>query len=215
MRSPLRVEYFSDLDRNEDSSGIFPRVWCQAFDSLSGRVVYVWSIRRILPSIYPSLLRDGVTLRVECGFPPTRSRWSLLWIAGRYSFRMGSPFFESDSSDLISIEGITTVGLLGASFRPVLGVSAVVLGSAGLLWSQGSSSFSCLHFWWWLCVYPSRQRRSGSWPFFFWPCCLSPSPGGSVCFGGRAVILFARVFHAMVFCAWWLASGTSGSRTSR
>ena len=31
--------------------------------------------------------------------------------------------FGSDSSDLISIEGITTVGLLGAFFRPVLGVS--------------------------------------------------------------------------------------------
>ena len=27
MRSPLRVEYFSDLDRNEDSSRTFPRVW--------------------------------------------------------------------------------------------------------------------------------------------------------------------------------------------
>ena len=50
------------------------------------------SERRLLPSIYPSLLRDGVTLWVECGFPPTRSKRSLLWIAGRYSFRMGSPF---------------------------------------------------------------------------------------------------------------------------
>ena len=50
------------------------------------------SERRLLPSIYPSLLRDGVTLWVECGFPPTRSKRSLLWIAGWYSFRMGSPF---------------------------------------------------------------------------------------------------------------------------
>ena len=35
----------------------------------------------------------------------------------------GVTFFGSDSSNLISIEGITTVGLLGACFRPVLGVS--------------------------------------------------------------------------------------------
>ena len=37
---------------------------------------------------------------------------------------------------------------------------------------------------------PSSRRRSGSWPFFFWSCCLSPSPGGSVCFGG-------------LFYLWW------------
>ena len=48
--------------------------------------------RRLLPSIYPWLLRDGVTLRVECGFSSTRSKQSLLLISGRYSFRMGSPF---------------------------------------------------------------------------------------------------------------------------
>ena len=35
----------------------------------------------------------------------------------------GVTLFGSDSKDLISIEGITTVGLLGAFFRPVLGVS--------------------------------------------------------------------------------------------
>ena len=35
----------------------------------------------------------------------------------------GVTLFGSDSSDLISIEGITTVGLLGVFFRPVLGVS--------------------------------------------------------------------------------------------
>ena len=35
----------------------------------------------------------------------------------------GVTLFGSDSSDLISIEGITIVGLLGAFFRPVLGVS--------------------------------------------------------------------------------------------
>ena len=35
----------------------------------------------------------------------------------------GVTLFGSDSNDLISIEGFTTVGLLGAFFRPVLGVS--------------------------------------------------------------------------------------------
>ena len=35
----------------------------------------------------------------------------------------GVTLFGSDSADLISIEGITTVGLLGAFFRPVLGVN--------------------------------------------------------------------------------------------
>ena len=34
----------------------------------------------------------------------------------------GVTLFGSDSNDLISSEGITTVGLLGAFFRPVLGV---------------------------------------------------------------------------------------------
>ena len=38
---------------------------------------------------------------------------------------------------------------------------------------------------------PSSRRRSGCWPFFFfWPCCLSPSPGRSVSFGG-------------LFYLWW------------
>ena len=35
----------------------------------------------------------------------------------------GVTLFGSDSNDLILIEGITTVGLLGAFFRPLLGVS--------------------------------------------------------------------------------------------
>ena len=78
--------------------GIYPWVWCQAFAMVVTCIgsccvcMRTRSGRRLLPSIYPSLLRDGVTLWVECGFPPTRSKRSLLWIAGRYSFRMGSPF---------------------------------------------------------------------------------------------------------------------------
>ena len=103
--------------------------------------------------------------------------------------------FGSGSNDLISSKGITTVGLLGASFPAVLGVSfshplvdrsALKSGRVphSVVFTSGGD-----------CLYPSRQRRSGSWPFFFfWPCCLSPSPGGSVCFGGLAAILFTWAF---------------------
>ena len=38
------------------------------------------------------------------------------------SLQDGVTLFESESNVLISSEGITTVGLLGAFFRPVLGV---------------------------------------------------------------------------------------------
>ena len=59
----------------------------------------------------------------------------------------GVTLCESDSSDLISIEGITIVGLLGAFFRPVLGVSVCHPGvGRSALKSGGSSTFSCLHF---------------------------------------------------------------------
>ena len=40
----------------------------------------------------------------------------------------GVTLFGSDSNNLISIEGITTVGLLGAFFWPVLGVSLCLPG---------------------------------------------------------------------------------------
>ena len=39
-------------------------------------------------------------------------------------------------------------------------------------------------------MYPSRQHRSKSLTCFYWPCRLSTSPGGSVCFGGLTVIPF-------------------------
>ena len=147
----------------------------------------------------------------------------------------GVTLFGSDSNDLISSEGITAVGLLGAfsgpssgvSFcHPLVGRSALKSGRVphSVVFASGEDS---------VCIpianegvglghssssgpVASRQRRSGSWPFFFfWPCCLSPSPSGSVCFGGLAVIIFTWAFHALVFHACWLASCTSGSRTSR
>ena len=58
--------------------------------------------------------------------------------------------------------------------------------------------------------------RNGSWTFFFyWPCRLSPSPGGSVCFGSLTVFLFTWAFHALALHTWWLASGAPRSQTSR
>ena len=48
----------------------------------------------------------------------------------------GDTLFGSGSNDLISSEGIPTVGLLGAFFRPVLGVSFChsLLGRSALRW---------------------------------------------------------------------------------
>ena len=100
----------------------------------------------------------------------------------------GVTLFGSGSNDLISSEGIPTVGLLGAFFRPVLRVSFChpLVGRSALkrggFHIQLSSLLART-----LCVCPSSRRRSGSWP-----CCLSPSPGGSVCFGG------------LFYLWWWL-----------
>ena len=56
-------------------------------------------------------------------------------------------------------------------------------------------TFRCLRFLRGLCFYTSRQPRSRSLTFCFcWPCCLSPSSGGSVCFGGLTVIPFTWAF---------------------
>ena len=98
MRSPLRAEYFLDLDRNVDSSRTFPRVWCRAFamgSPVSGRVAYFCALDWNEGLFHPSILHCfamGSPYGSSVVFPPTRSERSLLWIAGRYSFRMGSPF---------------------------------------------------------------------------------------------------------------------------
>ena len=55
-------------------------------------------------------------------------------------------------------------------------------------------AFRCLRFLRGLCFYPSRQHWSRSLTCFYWPCRLSPSPGGSVCFGGLMVISFTWAF---------------------
>ena len=163
MRSPLRVESFSDLDRNEDSSHTFPRDLVpnlhDGFTRIGSCCIFLStrSERRLVPSTDPSLLHDGVTLRVECGF----SSHSI----GTKSFLDSWSVFLQDEVTL---------------FRAVLGVSFSSFFHRPACSAVGEGpTFSCLRFWQGLCVYPSRQRRSGSWPFFFfWPCCLSPFPGG-------------------------------------
>ena len=56
----------------------------------------------------------------------------------------GVTLFGSDSSDLISIEGITSVGLLGACFRPVLGVSVCHPGFGRSALKSGGVPYSVL-----------------------------------------------------------------------
>ena len=56
----LRVEYFSDLVRNEDSSSIFLMVWCQAFATgspVSGHVAYFCALDLNEGFFHPSILR--------------------------------------------------------------------------------------------------------------------------------------------------------------
>ena len=66
------------------------------------------------------------------------------------------------------------------------------------------------------CVWPSSQRRSGSWPFFFWACCLSPSPGVGSASAAWQVLPFTWAFSMRgFFMHGGLASGSSGSLPSR
>ena len=73
MRSPFRVESFSGLDRNEVYSHTFPSGLVLGLHDevtlIGSHCVFLHtrSKQRLFPSTYPRLLRDGVTLRVECG----------------------------------------------------------------------------------------------------------------------------------------------------
>ena len=64
-------------------------------------------------------------------------------------------------------------------------------------------------------MWPSSQRRSGSWPFFFWPCCLSPSSGVGSASAAWQVLPFTWAFHVWFSPHGRLASCSSGSLLSR
>ena len=135
--------------------------------------------------------------------------WSIL-------LQDGVTLFGSDN-DLISIEGISTVGLLVVVFRLILGMVfchpgfvRLALKSGGVFHIQLSSLLVRT-----LCVSLSPTKE---WVLALlllallplalplWVCLLRQPSGVS----------FTRVFfHARVFCAWWLASNSSGSRASR
>ena len=97
MGSPCRVEVVPDLDRNEDFLRPFPSGWCLAFamgSPILGRMALFCTLDRNEGFFHSSIL--------SC-------------------FAMGSPC-QVWIFDLISNEGIATVGLLGA-VRPCLRVS--------------------------------------------------------------------------------------------
>ena len=100
-------------------------------------------------------------------------------------------------------------------FRPVLGVSlchplvgrsALKQGGFHVLLSSLLARTLCVSF------SPAKEWVLALLLLALLPLAL---PWGLVCFGGLAVILFAWAFHALVFHAWGLASGSSGSWTSR
>ena len=74
MGSPCRVDFVSDLDRNDDSLRTFPSGWRQAIamgSPVSGRVALFCALDRNEGFFRSSILRllcDGVTLRVVCVF---------------------------------------------------------------------------------------------------------------------------------------------------
>ena len=84
---PVGSGFVPDLDRNEDFLAHLPwwlvsslRDVVTQFGS-GGAFLRPRSERRLLPFIYPYLLRDGVTLRVECVVSLTRSERSQIWLA--------------------------------------------------------------------------------------------------------------------------------------
>ena len=127
MRSPLRVESFSGLDRNEDSSRTFPSVLVPGLRDevtlIGSRCVFLRtrSKRRLVPSTYPRLLCDGVTLRVECGLSSHSIETKFSLDSWSIFLQDGVTLCGSGSRNLISSEGIPRVGLMGAFFpgRPL------------------------------------------------------------------------------------------------
>ena len=170
---------------------------CDAF-------LHTRSERRLLPFIYPWLLCDGVTLRVECVLSHSIVTKSALdsWPV---FLQDGVTPVGSGSIDLISNEGIASVGLLVAFFSAVLG--GVFVSSFG--WPVYSEAGWLPHS----VVFASGEdsvcvplANGGVW-FGLLLLALLPLalPWGLVCFGGLAVIFSPRRFHALVFHVWRLA----------
>ena len=95
------------------------------------------------------------------------------------------------------------------------GCPCVILWSAVLLCSGLGSTFYCPRFWRGLCVWPSSQRRSRSWPSSSGPVASRPPLGlGLLRRPGRCYLSSGR-FHAWVSPHGRLASCSSGSWSSR
>ena len=110
--------------------------WCRAFamrSPLSGRVAYFYTLDRNKDLFHPPIL-DCFAMGSPYGssvvFLPTRSKRSFRWIAGRYSFKMGSP---------CAGQVLAGLGSWALFFRVVLGMSLVIRWSSGMLWGRGVS----------------------------------------------------------------------------
>ena len=127
MSSPCRVEFVSDLDRNEESSLSLPSGWCRSFamgSPVSGRVAHFCTLDR------NEGFRSSILSCFAMGSPWGSSVFFSHSIVTKSALDIWSVFLQdgvspvgSGSIDLISNEGITTVGFLGAFFPAVLVVS--------------------------------------------------------------------------------------------
>ena len=131
---------------------------------LSGCVVYSCALDQNEGFFRPSILRYfamGSSYGSGVVFPPTRSKRSFLWMTGRYSFQMRSPFLGQILTIWSRLKELLQLG----SWECFSGLS---LGCLVILWS---STFSCLHFWCGLCVSLSLTTEGLG---------VGPSPAGPV-----------------------------------
>ena len=124
MRSPLRVDSFSGLDRNDDSSRTFPGVLVPGLRDgvtlIGSSCVFLLtrSERRLVHSTYPRLLHYGVTLRVECGL-------SSHSVKTKFSLDSWSVFLQ----DEVTLFGSGSRNLISRSKRPLVDWYALKSGS--------------------------------------------------------------------------------------
>ena len=92
---------------------------------VSGRVAYFCALDRNEGFFLPSVLHYFAmgSPYGSSDFPPTRYATKSSLNSWSVFLQDGVTLFGSDSTDLISIEGITSVGLLGAFFRLSSGVT--------------------------------------------------------------------------------------------